>query len=141
MDLTFVNSRHLYGLPEHTDSFVLSNTENGEPYRLFNLDVFQFEVDERMALYGGVPFVTSHTPELTSAALWMNAAETWVDIKYTDPEGRDQKVFEIIEIVSQPLSWYCSKSLNLSQMLNGRNHIKLRYYLQRTKKVEIFPGF
>ena len=27
MDVTFVDSRHLYGLPEHTDSFVLANTE------------------------------------------------------------------------------------------------------------------
>ena len=26
MDLTFADSRHLYGLPEHTDSFVLANT-------------------------------------------------------------------------------------------------------------------
>lgn len=87
MDVVFTNSRNLYGLPEHTDSFVLANTEEGEPYRLFNLDVFQFEIDERMALYGGIPFVASHSPDRSSAALWLNAAETWVDIKYVDPEA------------------------------------------------------
>ena len=48
LDVSFANSRHLYGLPEHTDSFVLAETTSGEPYRLFNLDVFQFEIDERM---------------------------------------------------------------------------------------------
>ena len=40
-----------------------------------------------MALYGGIPFVTSHTPNLTGGALWLNAAETWVDVKYRDPEA------------------------------------------------------
>ena len=34
MDVTFVDSRHLYGLPEHTDSFVLANTE-GKYINLF----------------------------------------------------------------------------------------------------------
>ena len=81
MDVSFTGSRHLYGLPEHTDSFVLADTTDGEPYRLWNLDVFQFELDERMALYGGIPFVTSHTPDMTGGALWLNAAETWVDVK------------------------------------------------------------
>ena len=74
-------------MPEHTDSFVLADTTDGEPYRLWNLDVFQFELDERMALYGGILFVTSHTPNLTGGALWLNAAETWVDVKYRDPEA------------------------------------------------------
>ena len=84
MDVSFSNSRHLYGLPEHTDSFVLAETVSGEPYRLFNLDVFQFELDERMALYGGIPFIASHTPELSAGLLWLNSAETWVDIGYRD---------------------------------------------------------
>ena len=119
MDLAFVDSRHLYGLPEHTDSFVLSNTEDGEPYRLFNLDVFQFEINERMALYGGVPFVTSHTPKLTSGALWLNAAETWVDVKYTDPE-------------SSISSWFSSSQTPLAET----------FWLSETGKIDlfVFPG-
>jgi len=51
------------------------------------LDVFQFEINERMALYGGIPFVLSHTDKNTNGALWLNGAETWVDIKYVDPEA------------------------------------------------------
>jgi alpha 1,3-glucosidase len=33
-----------------------------------------------MALYGSVPYVVAHSKSSTSGALWLNAAETWVDI-------------------------------------------------------------
>merc|ERR1711935_304763 len=115
MDVTFVGSRHLYGLPEHTDSFVLADTTDGEPYRLWNLDVFQFELDKRMALYGGIPFVTSHTPELTTGALWLNAAETWVDVKYRDPEA------------SMLRSWFTSDAPSADT-----------FWLSETGKVDLF---
>lgn len=35
-----MNSQYLYGLPERADSVYLQSTENSEPYRLYNLDVF-----------------------------------------------------------------------------------------------------
>merc|ERR1712131_189784 len=118
MDVSFANSRHLYGLPEHTDSFVLAETASGEPYRLFNLDVFQFELDERMALYGGIPFIASHTPEMTAALLWLNSAETWVDIGYRDPEASIS-------------SWFSSSS----PMADS-------FWLSETGKIDLFlfPG-
>ena len=30
-----------------------------EPYRLYNTDVFEYELDSPMALYGAVPFMTA----------------------------------------------------------------------------------
>jgi alpha-glucosidase (family GH31 glycosyl hydrolase) len=33
---------------------------SGDPYRLFNLDVFEYEVGNPMALYGSVPFMIAH---------------------------------------------------------------------------------
>ena len=118
MDISFANSRHLYGLPEHTDSFVLAETASGEPYRLFNLDVFQFELDERMALYGGIPFIASHTPDQSAALLWLNSAETWVDIGYRDPEASIS-------------SWFSSSS----PMADS-------FWLSETGKIDLFlfPG-
>ena len=32
----------------------------GDPYRLYNLDVFEYELDNPMALYGSIPFMLAH---------------------------------------------------------------------------------
>ncbi|RLV63727.1 hypothetical protein DV515_00017975, partial [Chloebia gouldiae] len=55
-------------------------TTGGDPYRLYNLDVFQYEVFTPMALYGSVPLLLAHRPRLSLGLFWLNAAETWVDI-------------------------------------------------------------
>ena len=56
MDVTFVGSDHVFGIPEHADDFALETTKGvgveAEPYRLYNLDVFEYDLDSRMALYG-----------------------------------------------------------------------------------------
>ncbi|KAH3851878.1 hypothetical protein DPMN_094365 [Dreissena polymorpha] len=33
---------------------------SGDPYRLFNLDVFEYELYNPMALYGSVPVMLAH---------------------------------------------------------------------------------
>ena len=58
-----------------------------------------------MALYGGIPFVTSHSPKLTSGALWLNGAETWVDIKYIDPEASIASWFSSSQTPSAQTFW------------------------------------
>ena len=35
-------------------------SSNGDPYRLYNLDVFEYELDNVMALYGCVPVMLAH---------------------------------------------------------------------------------
>lgn len=53
-DITFHDNLGLYGLPQHSSSFRLKTTVSGEysePYRLFNLDVFEFATDKPSALY------------------------------------------------------------------------------------------
>ena len=32
-------------------------SRNGDPYRLYNTDVFEYELYNTMALYGAVPFM------------------------------------------------------------------------------------
>ena len=80
---------HVYGIPEHASSFSLKTTSNegqySEPYRLYNLDVFEYETDSPASLYGAIPFMYAHrktSKESSSdaALLWLNAAETWIDI-------------------------------------------------------------
>lgn len=36
-----VFTNHLYGLPERADGLLLKVTENEEPYRLYNIDIFK----------------------------------------------------------------------------------------------------
>lgn len=76
VDISFPGSRHVYGIPEHADTFALKQTKykfvydfksmeeitflscrNGDPYRLYNTDVFEYELYNPMALYGAVPFM------------------------------------------------------------------------------------
>jgi len=35
-------------------------SSGSEPYRLYNLDVFEYELDSRMALYGSIPVLIAH---------------------------------------------------------------------------------
>jgi alpha 1,3-glucosidase len=90
MDISFPGSKHLYGIPEHASSAVLKATRGEgshykEPYRLYNLDVFEYELDETMALYGAIPFMLSQSKTAGSVGVfWFNPSETFVDITSTD---------------------------------------------------------
>ncbi|XP_031443041.1 neutral alpha-glucosidase AB isoform X2 [Clupea harengus] len=80
LDFSLPGVEHVYGIPEHADSLKLKTTDGGDPYRLYNLDVFQYELYNPMALYGAVPVMLAHSAERTMGLFWLNAAETWVDI-------------------------------------------------------------
>ncbi|XP_030569070.1 neutral alpha-glucosidase AB [Drosophila novamexicana] len=84
LDFSFPASEMLFGIPEHADSFALKSTSGTDPYRLYNLDVFEYIVDSKMALYGSVPVLYGHGPQRTAGVYWQNAAETWVDIYTTE---------------------------------------------------------
>lgn len=60
LDFSFPGAEHAYGIPEHADSLALQSTKQSDPYRLYNLDVFEYEINERMALYGAVPVLYAH---------------------------------------------------------------------------------
>ncbi|CAO1407451.1 unnamed protein product [Diamesa hyperborea] len=86
LDFTFPQSAILFGIPEHADSFALKSTIGSEPYRLYNLDVFEYELDSTMALYGSIPVIYGHGAERSTGVFWQNAAETWVDIYNSNSE-------------------------------------------------------
>ncbi|PTU21046.1 hypothetical protein P175DRAFT_0436529 [Aspergillus ochraceoroseus IBT 24754] len=85
LDITFPGYRHVFGIPEHADSLSLRETRGGpgnheEPYRMYNSDVFEYELDSPMTLYGAIPLMQAHRKDSTVGVFWLNAAETWVDI-------------------------------------------------------------
>jgi len=86
MDVAFPKSAHVYGIPEHASSAALKTTSGDathykDPYRLYNLDVFEYELDETMALYGSIPFIVSQSADTGSAGVFcFNPTETFVDV-------------------------------------------------------------
>ena len=95
-DVTFENAVHLYGLPEHSSAFNLKSTRGkeksyDEPFRLYNVDIFEHLNDSPMAMYGNVPFIMSHKKGQSSAVLMLNSAEMWVDIERIDILDQDKK--------------------------------------------------
>ncbi|PGH27144.1 hypothetical protein AJ80_01100 [Polytolypa hystricis UAMH7299] len=90
LDISFPGYSHVFGIPEHADSMSLKETRGGdgqhtEPYRLYNSDVFEYELNSPMTLYGSIPFMQAHRKGSTVGVLWLNAAETWVDIVKNKP--------------------------------------------------------
>ncbi|KAK7208183.1 putative alpha glucosidase II, alpha subunit [Myxozyma melibiosi] len=89
LDITFPGYEHLFGIPEHADKFSLRETRGGEgnhdqPYRLYNVDIFEYEVNSPMAMYGAIPFMQAHRKSSSVGVFWANGADTWIDI--TKPE-------------------------------------------------------
>ncbi|KAK1770586.1 glucosidase [Phialemonium atrogriseum] len=92
LDISFVGYEHVYGIPSHAGPLSLKETRGGdgnygEPYRLYNLDVFEYILDSPMTLYGAIPFMQAHRKDSTVGVFWLNAAETWIDIT----KGKESK--------------------------------------------------
>lgn len=109
VDIEFPNSNSVYGIPEHASKLALKSTKNddgvegkdcfSEPYRLYNLDVFEYEINSPVALYGSVPFMWSHglvgkDSSQSTGLFWLNAAETWVDVETHLPKDKDGFVLQ-----------------------------------------------
>jgi alpha 1,3-glucosidase len=96
----------LYGLPEHATSFALKDTDGSdttnkktysEPYRLYNLDVFEYELDEPMALYGAIPILLSRSTNNKKPSsgticgiYFNNPTETFVDVSTSHNNNQRQ---------------------------------------------------
>ncbi|KAK6462915.1 glucosidase II [Scheffersomyces coipomensis] len=84
LDFTFKNFQHLYGIPEHADSMNLKDTtESSMPYRLFNVDIFEYETDSRLPMYGAIPFILASKPEISVGLFWINSADTFINVDKT----------------------------------------------------------
>ena len=86
LDISFPGSEHVYGIPEHATNFALKPTSpHKEPYRMYNLDVFEYLDSSSFGLYGAIPMMMAHKAGLTTGVFWLNAAEMYIDVsKYGD---------------------------------------------------------
>ena len=64
--------------------FVIIAGEDGqpvsEPYRLYNLDVFEYLSESPFGLYRSIPFVMAYSLQNTIGVFWLNSAEMFVDV-------------------------------------------------------------
>ncbi|KAJ5517801.1 Glycoside hydrolase family 31 [Penicillium expansum] len=98
LDITFPGYSHVFGIPEHADSLSLKETRGGsgnheDPYRLYNSDVFEYELESPMTLYGAIPLMQAHRKNSTVGVFWLNAAETWIDITHWISESGQIDLF------------------------------------------------
>ncbi|KAM6968671.1 neutral alpha-glucosidase C [Tautogolabrus adspersus] len=93
---------HVFGLPEHSDGLQVKDTRDGEPYRLYNLDVFAYELHSRLGLYGSVPLLVAHKPERTLGLFWLNASETFVNVYYRPSDLQDDQTPRVKRRRTQP---------------------------------------
>ncbi|KAJ1019567.1 hypothetical protein NDA18_006045 [Ustilago nuda] len=94
LDMTFPGYSHLFGLPEHASPLSLRSTRApvgrnaaedekdrfNEPYRLMNTDVFEYDHNSPMSLYGSVPVLHAQSKDRAVSVFWLNGAETWIDL-------------------------------------------------------------
>ncbi|XP_021038096.1 neutral alpha-glucosidase C isoform X2 [Mus caroli] len=84
LDFSLHGFEHLYGIPQHAESHQLKNTRDGDAYRLYNLDVYGYQVHDKIGIYGSVPYLLAHKQGRTIGIFWLNASETLVEIN-TEP--------------------------------------------------------
>lgn len=82
-DLRLHGFSHVYGLPEHADPLQLRDTRDSEPYRLYNLDVFAYDLKSPFGLYGSVPFMLAQSAKRALGVFWLNASETFVNVHHS----------------------------------------------------------
>ncbi|KAK6202280.1 glucosidase II [Scheffersomyces amazonensis] len=87
LDFTFKGFKNLYGIPEHADSLNLKDTtDSDQPYRLYNVDIFEYETNSRMAMYGAIPLLLAVKPEISLGLFWINGADTFINVDKTSNE-------------------------------------------------------
>ncbi|KDN37171.1 hypothetical protein RSAG8_10303, partial [Rhizoctonia solani AG-8 WAC10335] len=88
LDITFPTHAHVYGIPQHAAPLSLPTTTGegsffSDPYRLYNLDVFEYEASSTMSLYGSIPLLHAHNEHSTVGVFLAVGSETWVDVSRT----------------------------------------------------------
>ncbi len=93
-DISWPSHTDVFGLPERATSLSLKSTVDAggnpiaEPYRLYNLDVFEYLAESNFGLYGSIPMMYAHSQRNTMGVFWLNSAEMYVDVaKGKDDQG------------------------------------------------------
>jgi len=94
VDVTFEYAFDVVGLAQHASGLHLGESGFSEPYRLYNLDVFEYELDVPTAIYGAIPLVTAvhrwaerDAKATTSGFFFVNPSEGFVKVDSPGSSG------------------------------------------------------
>jgi len=92
LDISFPGHSHVYGIPQHAAPLALPTTTGPDPYftdpyRLYNLDVFEYEASSTISLYGSIPLLHAHSEHSTVGIFNAIASETWIDVSHPNPKS------------------------------------------------------
>jgi mannosyl-oligosaccharide alpha-1,3-glucosidase len=149
VDFTFPQSEILFGIPEHADSFALKTTVGDEPYRLYNLDVANYEVNSRMALHGSIPVLYGHGNNQTAGVFWHNSADTFVDVHNTKTAHfiSETGIIDVFVLLgpspNKVFSQYTKLTGvgNLPQLHTLAYHQSRSSYMTQEEVIEVINGF
>ncbi|KAK4685643.1 hypothetical protein P7C73_g4499, partial [Tremellales sp. Uapishka_1] len=109
VDLSFPGKSHVFGLPEHASPLSLPSTKGPsahytEPYRLYNVDIFEYLADSPMSMYGAIPLIHAHSPTSSVGVLNLVASETWIDVLHSNAAVQTHWVSEsgIVDLLLLP---------------------------------------
>ncbi|OWT41465.1 alpha 1,3-glucosidase [Cryptococcus neoformans Bt1] len=109
LDISFPDVQHVYGLPEHASPLSLPDTVGpnayySDPYRLFNVDIFEYLADSPMSLYGAIPLLHAHSKTHSVGVLNLVGSETWVDVLHTSTDVKTHWISEsgILDLLLLP---------------------------------------
>jgi alpha 1,3-glucosidase len=147
-DISFPGVEHVYGIPEHADTLALKMTKGStDPYRLYNLDVFEYELYNPMALYGSIPYMIAHGPTHTVGVFWHNGAETWIDTSLSKAKegilGSLVSYFQGSDDTPQVDTHWFSESgiIDVFVMMGPRPHNVFKQYSSLTGTTQLPPLF
>jgi len=143
LDISFMGFENVYGIPEHADSLSLKQTSGGDPYRLYNLDVFEYELDNPMALYGSIPYMMAHSEYRTVGVFWNNAAETWVDVASSKSVLNSLlSIFKTTDVPTMDTHWMSESGImDLFVMMGPKPHDVSNQYSTLTGSITLPPMF
>jgi alpha 1,3-glucosidase len=134
LDVRMLGARYAYGAPEHALDLVLpatftssssNNNPEGkdeqltEPYRMYNLDVFEYEIGNPIGLYGAVPMVIGLGPGAAYAVLVMNAGQLFVDVAYSNSNGNAKESYVDVRFSAEerPIDVYLMSAPTIQGLL------------------------
>ena len=111
------------------------------PYRLYNADVFEYEMDSPMTLYGAIPLMYAQKKESSVGVFWMNAAETWIDI-VKEKQSSNPLSMGIGAKVDTKTHWFSESGLlDVFVFLGPEPKDILQQYTALTGKPSLPPSF
>lgn len=85
---------------------------------MFNVDIAEHEPYSNRNLYGSIPYLTAHTDEFDTSIVWMNSAETFVDI-FNPTNIKDDSTYEDRLVTFQSESGAMEFFILTNSVLNG----------------------